>query len=126
MPDFDLNLQGSSGSMRNGDGGGGGGGDGDDDEAPDDSVNMRRFGGLGLGRVLDVPRSRTVSTSVYMLGMGVGRPGTGKRSFSTPLGGGGVPVGTPGSGEKGSSASENGNGSSLSISRRALEDEDVD
>ena len=130
MPDFDLNLQGSSGSMRNGDGGGGGGGDGDDDEAPDDSVNMRRFGGLGLGRVLDVPMSRTVSTSVYMLGMGVGGPGMGKRSFSTPLGGG-VPVGTPGRGGKGSSASENGNGSSSSSSsssssRRALEDEDVD
>jgi len=131
MPDFDLNLHASSGSMRDG----GGGGDDDDGQSYDEAsggVNMRKFGGLGLGCALDVPRSRTISTSMYMLGMGVGRPGvvgTGKRSFSTPLGGGEVPVAMPwsaGREGKGSSASENGNGSSSSISRPALEDEDVD
>ena len=125
MPDFGLSLHGSSGSMSND---GGNGGDGDD-EAPD-GVNMRSFGGLGLGHVLDVPKSRTISTSVYMLGMGVGSPGVmgmGKRSFSTPLGGG-VPVAMPWNAGRGSSVSGNGNGSSSSssISRRALEDEDVD
>jgi len=131
MPDFDLSLHGSSGSVSNG---GGDGGDGDG-EAPD-GVNMRSFGGLGLGRVLDVPKSRTISTSVYMLGMGVGSPGVvsmGKRNFSTPLGGGGVPAAMPWNAGRGSSVSGNGNGSLLSslslsssISRRALEDEDVD
>lgn len=130
MPDFDLNLHASSGSMRSGDDDGGQG----HDEAPD-GVSMKSFGGLGLGCILDAPRSGTMSTSVYMLGMGIGSPGvmgTGKRRFSTALGG--VPVAAPwsaGRGGKGSSASENesenGSSSSLSsVNRRAPEDEDVD
>ncbi|KAJ3564956.1 hypothetical protein NP233_g7953 [Leucocoprinus birnbaumii] len=63
-----------------------------DDQEPHTSVASPSFGGLGLGHAFSQgPRTRTISTSMYMLGMGVGGSGgdaggPGVRSANTPAG----------------------------------------
>jgi len=86
MSDFNFTLNSSSGSVRNS-----GSGDGDDDETfhqsleSPSSASSVSFGGLGLGHALNTPRSRTINTSMYMLGMGMGSSGVAGAGKQSPI-----------------------------------------
>ena len=136
MPDFNFTLNPSSGSVRNS-----GSGDGDDDETfhqsreSPSSASSVSFGGLGLGHALNTPRSRTINTSMYMLGMGMGSSGVvgaGKQSpIVSPSLQRRIPATTSSSVGRGRGTSGSGNvhGSSFSrlTNQQAPEDEeDVD
>ena len=136
MPDFNFTLNPSSGSVRNS-----GSDDGDDDETfhqsreSPSSASSVSFGGLGLGHALNTPRSRTINTSMYMLGMGMGSSGVvgaGKQSpIVSPSLQRRIPATTSSSVGRGRGTSGSGNvhGSSFSrlTNQQAPEDEeDVD